>query len=130
MDTIQVVVSDDNPVAREALPRLLAAEGDIQVIGVARNGLEACRIAGDSKPHVVVMDMKMPVMDGIEATRRIKQADPSMKVIILSIYDRSHYVTESLRAGASAYLFKGVSVGQLADTIRRAHHEGRNGDDV
>lgn len=122
MGRIHVLITDDNARAREDLPRLLDAEGDIKVVGTAKNGIDAFRKVLELEPNIVLMDLKMPVLGGIEATRQIKQRRPDVKVIMLSIYERAQYVTESLRAGASTYVYKGVSMEALADTIRRVHH--------
>lgn len=119
MEKIRVLVADDNAVVREELPKLLEMDGDIEIVGAASNGREAVEMAEASSPDVVVMDVKMPELDGITATKVIRTANPAVRVIMLSIYDTAEYVDASLEAGASNYMVKSTEVDTLANEIRR-----------
>jgi DNA-binding NarL/FixJ family response regulator len=106
--TIRVVVADDQVLVRSGFTMLLAGEPDIEVVGEAGNGAECVSLVASERPDVVLMDVRMPVMDGLEATRRISE-DPSLadtKVLILTTFDLDEYVHEALRAGASGFLLK------------------------
>lgn len=123
MDVIRVMVADDNPAVREEMPQLLAADGDIEVIGTVENGQDAVDLARRVLPDVVVMDVKMPILDGITATKMIKSVSPETRVVMLSIYDKAQYMKVSMEAGASAYIIKNTEIDTLANAIRRAFHE-------
>jgi len=120
---IRVLVADDNEAVRENLSRLLDLEDDIQVIDIAVDGIEVCKKVNEIRPDIILMDVVMPKMDGIEATRRIRKDNPSTRVIMLSVYDRQKYVKSSMEAGASAYVVKGSSFDELVDAIRRTYKE-------
>ena len=106
---IRVVLVDDHPVVREGLRSTLPACGPVQIVGEAENGLQAIKIVGETRPDVVLMDVKMPVMNGIDATRRILQDFPECKVLALSMFDDPQYVEEMLRCGCKGYLIKDSS---------------------
>jgi len=103
---------------REGLRTLLELEDDLEVVGEAENGREALALYEATRPDVVLMDIRMPEMDGVEATRRLRQRWPDAQVIILTTFDDDEYVFDGLRAGAQGYLLKAVSAEELADAIR------------
>ena len=117
--TIRVLVVDDQQMVRAGFALILAAESDIDVVGEAANGEQAVRLARSLEPDVVLMDIRMPEMDGIEATRRLaKDLHTRSRVVILTTFDEDSYVFEALRAGASGFLLKDCSPEQLVDAIR------------
>ncbi|MCI0679520.1 MAG: response regulator transcription factor [Actinobacteria bacterium] len=115
---IRVALADDDALIREGLRLIVEQAGDLQVTGSAGNGEEAVRLARDQHPDVMLMDVRMPVLDGIEATRRIIDEDIDTRVIILTTFERDEYVFEALRAGASGFLLKRVEPDQLIEAIR------------
>ncbi|MDX2524552.1 response regulator transcription factor [Streptomyces europaeiscabiei] len=117
--TIRVIVADDQAMVREAFTILLGAQPDIEVVATAENGTQAVEQAGKLAPDVIVMDIRMPNMDGIEATRRItSHLGTSAKILILTTFNLDEYVYEALRAGASGFLLKNASGVQLAEAVR------------
>jgi DNA-binding NarL/FixJ family response regulator len=122
MTTIRVLIADDQAMIREAFSILLGAQPGIEVVGTAADGLDAVERAAALRPDVIVMDIRMPRLGGIEATRRIA-ADPGLdtRVLVLTTFDLDEYVYEALRAGASGFLLKDASGVQLAEAIRIAH---------
>lgn len=122
--SIRVLVVDDHTVVRDGLCFLLEAQDDIDVVGVAADGREALREAERMRPDVVLMDLAMPNLNGIEATRRFRKTMPSVKVLILSMHESSEYVYQALQAGAQGYLVKESAGPEVAVAIR-ALHAGR-----
>ncbi|HEY52449.1 MAG TPA: response regulator transcription factor [Caldilineae bacterium] len=118
MNAIRLLLVDDQRLMRDGLRTLLELEGDLVVVGEAENGEEALTLYEKRQPDVVLMDVRMPVMDGVEATRRLRQRWPDARVIILTTFDDDEYVFEGLRAGARGYLLKAVSGEELAGAIR------------
>jgi DNA-binding NarL/FixJ family response regulator len=116
--TISVVVADDQGMVRSGFSTLLNAQPDIDVIGEAVNGQEAIARAAELRPDVILMDVRMPVLDGLQATRRIAALDDRPRILILTTFDLDDYVYEALRAGASGFLLKDASAGELADAVR------------
>ncbi|MFG2573304.1 response regulator [Streptomyces sp. NPDC048481] len=116
--TIRVLVADDQMMVREGFSVLLNAMPDIEVVGEAVNGREAVDRVRELAPDVVLMDIRMPELNGIEATREIVAADGSAKVLVLTTFDLDEYVYQALRAGASGFLLKDASARQLADGVR------------
>ncbi len=118
--TIRVVVADDQALVRSGFTMLLAGESDIEVVGEASNGAEAVALAVSEHPDVVLMDIRMPVMDGLEATRRITGQDTlaSTRVLVLTTFDLDEYVHEALRAGASGFLLKDTLPVDLINAVR------------
>jgi DNA-binding NarL/FixJ family response regulator len=116
--TIRVLVADDQSMVRAGFRMLLAGEEDIEVVAEATNGLEAVDKAARFKPAVVLMDIRMPELDGLEATRRILAADDGARILILTTFDLDEYVYEALRAGASGFVLKDDSPEQLLAAIR------------
>ena len=117
-DSIKVLLVDDHPVVREGLRAMLAGESGIELVGEASGGQEAVQEVASLKPDVVLMDIRMPDMSGTEATRQIKNANPTTSVIMLTMYDSEMYVVESIRAGAAGYLTKDASRELLGHAIR------------
>ena len=115
--TIRVVIADDQAMIRDGLAALLSAAPDIEVVGQAANGREAVELAGRLRPDVVLMDVRMPVMDGLEATAEISAGDGA-KVLVLTTFDLDDYVYEALGAGASGFLLKDASAADLVTAVR------------
>ena len=120
MPAIRVLLVDDHQLVREGLKRMLELDEDIEVVGEAANGEDAITQAELLSPDVILMDIKMPGMDGIAATRQLKQKMPDVKVIMLTLYD-SEYVTQAIEAGASGYILKDAKQEQLIQAIRDAY---------
>jgi DNA-binding NarL/FixJ family response regulator len=116
--TIRVVVADDQGMVRTGFSILLNAQPDIEVVGEAVNGQEAIARVAELRPDVILMDVRMPVMDGLQATRQIATGDGSPRVLVLTTFDLDDYVYEALRAGASGFLLKDASAGELAEAVR------------
>jgi DNA-binding NarL/FixJ family response regulator len=116
--TIRVLIADDQMMVREGFSVLLNAMPDIEVVGEAVNGREAVAKVRELAPDVVLMDIRMPELNGIEATREIVAADGAAKVLVLTTFDLDEYVYQALRAGASGFLLKDASARQLADGVR------------
>jgi DNA-binding NarL/FixJ family response regulator len=117
---IRVLLVDDQALFREGLETLLSVHKDIQVIGQACNGQEAVEIATKLQPDVVLMDVRMPVLDGVRATRLLKDMLPQCRVIVLTTFDDDEYIFDALRTGAVGYLLKDVASAQLVEAIRAA----------
>ena len=116
--TIRVLVADDQGMVRSGFSILLNAQPDIEVVGEAVNGQEAVTRAAELRPDVILMDVRMPVMDGLQATRQIAAAGGAPRVLVLTTFDLDDYVYEALRAGASGFLLKDASAGELAAAVR------------
>lgn len=117
-ERIRVLIVDDHELIRRGMRMVLDAEDDIQVVGEAVSGAEAVHLADDLRPDVVLMDIRMPEMDGIEATRRIVRGTPTSRVLVLTTFDLDEYAFGSLRAGASGFLLKNTPPAQLTTAIR------------
>ena len=116
--TIRVVVADDQGMVRSGFSILLNAQPDIEVVGEAVNGQEAVTRAAELRPDVILMDVRMPLLDGLQATRQIAAADGAPRVLVLTTFDLDDYVYEALRSGASGFLLKDASAGELAEAVR------------
>jgi two-component system, NarL family, response regulator DegU len=117
--TIRVLLADDHRMLREGLRRSLTEEG-FDIVGEAENGEQAIRLAEDLKPDVVLMDVSMPELDGVEATRAIRQAPDAPQVIMLTMHADKEVLAEAIRAGASGYLVKDCSTEEVAEAVRMA----------
>jgi DNA-binding NarL/FixJ family response regulator len=117
---IRVLVVDDQALVREGLAIILDSQPDIQVIAQAENGRQAVKMVAQYEPDVVLMDVRMPLMDGIKATRQIKETHPQTHVVILTTYSEDELIFEGLRAGALGYLLKDITRRQLAEAVRGA----------
>ena len=117
-EAVRVLLADDQRLMREGLRTLLELEPGLAVVGEAGDGAEALARDAELRPDVVLMDVRMPVLDGVEATRRLCAEFPGARVIILTTFDDDEYVFEGLRAGALGYLLKDVSIQELAEAIR------------
>jgi DNA-binding NarL/FixJ family response regulator len=115
---IKVLLADDQQLIRQGIRILLEQEPDVEVVGEAADGMEALRLCRDTKPDVVLMDVQMPGMDGVECTRQLTKAYPEIGVIILTTFDDDDYIFDGLRAGARGYLLKDVSSADLAAAVR------------
>jgi len=120
MTSIRVLLADDQALFREGLRTLLSVQPDLEVVGEAGNGEEAVRLARELQPDVVLMDLQMPVLDGVAATRQLRAACPLCRVIVLTTFDDDETVFEGLRAGAAGYLLKDTPSARLAEAIRAA----------
>ena len=118
MKRIAVLLVEDHTIVRQGLHLLIEAAGDIEIVGEAKTGREAVRLAGELRPQVIVMDIAMPLMNGLEATRQILKTFPEAKVLILSAHSDAEYVEQVIKAGARGYLIKQSSGDVLAQAIR------------
>jgi|SRR5215216_6073792 len=121
---ITVLLADDHGIVRDALRYLLEAQGDIQIIATAADGQEAVELATSNCPDVAVMDISMPRMDGIEATRQICGLCPHTHVVMLTIYNSAEHIQHALQAGASGYVLKEAAGQELVTAIRALHNGG------
>jgi NarL family two-component system response regulator LiaR len=121
LDRIRILIADDHAVVREGTRRILEQEQDLEVVAEAEDGREAVGLANELKPDVAIIDIAMPHVDGIEATRQIKELCPGIGVLILSAYDDDQFVFGLLEAGAAGYLLKDVRGRELVDAVRAVH---------
>jgi len=115
---IRILLADDHPVVRDGLAAMLATQPDFEVIGEAGNGAEALAEAARLRPDVVLMDLEMPELDGIEAIRRLRAADPSVQVVVLTAFDTDERIVGAIQAGAQGYLLKGAPRAEIFAAIR------------
>lgn len=120
MNPIKILLVDDQPLFREGLRTLLSVHSDFEVVGEAGNGEEALRLSRSLAPSVVLMDLQMPILDGVTATRRLHEQLPDCRVIVLTTFDDDEMVFDGLRAGALGYLLKDAPSEKLAEAIRFA----------
>lgn len=121
MSQIKVLLVDDHALFREGLRSLLDDQDDIEIVGEAEDGLEATKLVAALNPTVILMDINMPIIDGVEATRIILKENSSVGIIILTMYPQDEYVFEALKAGAKAYLLKDTRSKRLLEVIRTVH---------
>ena len=119
---IKVLIADDQELIRQSLQIVLDIEKDMEVSAAVGNGLEVIRAVRKKKPDVILMDIRMPEMDGVVCTQIIKENYPEIKVIILTTFDDEEYVFNALKYGASGYLLKGISTKELTEAIRKVYH--------
>ena len=118
MDMVKVLIVDDHAVVRDGLASMLSRREDFAVVGEAKNGLEAVEQARQLRPDVILMDLRMPELDGVEAMRRIRVEDPEARFIVLTTYDSDEYIFDAIEAGAKGYLLKDASRDDLFQAIR------------
>ena len=121
MDKIKILIADDHAVVREGTRRILEQEQDLEVVGEAGDGEEAVTLAKNSKPDVAIIDIAMPKLDGLEATRQIKALYPAVTVLILTAYDDDQLIYSLLEAGAAGYLLKSARGRELIDAVRAVY---------
>ena len=121
MDTIKILLVDDHQVVRDGLAVMLGRQPDFSVIGEARNGLEAVEQAEELKPDIILMDLRMPELNGVEAMRRIRERDEQVKFLVLTTYDTDEYIFDAIEAGARGYLLKDTSREELFQAVRAVH---------
>ncbi len=115
----RIIITDDHVLIRDGIQAMLESEPDLEVIGEATNGLEALELCRELCPELVLMDVRMPVMDGLEATRQIKRECPETSVLMVTTYESSDYLFEAIKAGAAGYVLKNATKPQLSNAIRR-----------
>lgn len=121
MDTLRILIADDHPLFRDGLRALLAAAQDMELVGEATTGEEAVALAAELQPDLVLMDVQMPGLSGVEATRRIVQASPHIRVLVVTMFEDDRTVFAAMRAGALGYVLKGAS---SAEMLRSIHAVG------
>jgi two-component system response regulator NreC len=122
LNKIRVFIADDHQVLREGIRLLLEKETDMEAVGEAENGRDAVAKVGQLNPDIVLMDITMPGLNGLEATREIKQKYPATKVLILTMHETDQYLSEMLEIGASGYVVKTTTGGELISALRSVHH--------
>jgi NarL family two-component system response regulator LiaR len=121
MSPIRLLIADDHRLFRRGLSQICELLGGFEVVGEAENGQEAVDLARRLKPDVILMDINMPIMDGVQATRLIIENDPLARVVILTMYPQDRYVLEAIKAGARGYLLKDINEQELIDAVRAIH---------
>ena len=121
MTSIKILIVDDHTVVRDGLSSMLSRQDDFTVVGEAGNGVEAMERARGLKPDVILMDLRMPEMDGVEAMRRITEQDDSVRFIVLTTFDTDEYIFDAIDAGAKGYLLKDASRDDLFHAVRAVH---------
>ena len=119
---IKILIADDQELIRQSLQIILGNEKEFEVTDAVENRLEVIRSVRKNKPDVILMDIRMPEMDGVVCTQIIKSNYPDIKIIILTTFDDDEYVFNALKYGASGYLLKGISMKELADAIKKVYH--------
>ena len=119
MTAVRVLAADDQRVVREGLAMLLGLLPDVEVVGTAADGEEVLALAAELRPDVILMDLRMPRMDGVEATRRLRERDPGVKVVVLTTYADDRSVLDALRAGALGYLTKDAGAAEIQQALHR-----------
>lgn len=119
-ESINILIVDDHSVVRQGVRAFMETQPDINVVGEAESGEEAVQLAVEHAPDVVLMDLVMPGMDGVEATRQVKQVSPRTQIIVLTSYHQDEYIFPAIRAGALSYLLKDVGPEELVEAVRRA----------
>lgn len=120
MKQIRILIADDQPLMRDGLKTVIDLEKDFEVVGTARNGREAIHMADSLEPDIILMDIRMPELDGVESIKAIKERHPAVKVLMLTTFNDDEYILQALAAGASGYLLKDIEVDSLLESIRSA----------
>jgi DNA-binding NarL/FixJ family response regulator len=115
----RILIADDHALVREGMRSMLANEPDLQIVGEARDGQEALELCRRFRPELVLMDVRMPKMDGLQATRQIKELSPQTAVLMVTTYESQEYLVEAIKAGAAGYVLKEATKGQLLSIVRR-----------
>ena len=115
---MKIIICDDQAIVRDGLEMLLKLEPDIEVVGIAEDGAAAIDIVAKKKPDFVLMDLKMPIMNGVEATRQIRAKYPEIKVLVLTTYDDDEWVFDAIQAGASGYILKDTPLDEMKKIIK------------
>jgi two-component system response regulator NreC len=121
MDKMRLVLADDHTILREGIRALLEDQPDMTVVGEAQDGRQAVQLAHDLRPEMVLMDIGMPLLNGLEATRQIKRDHPEIHVLVLTMHENEEYIHEVLAAGASGYILKQAAASELVAAIRAVH---------
>lgn len=121
MDKIKVLIADDQTLMRDGLKTILELEENIEVVALAKDGLEALALCANTHPHIVLMDIRMPNMDGVEATKRIKEAYPETTVLILTTFDDEEFIVQALSHGATGFILKDIDGDALIKAINDAY---------
>jgi DNA-binding NarL/FixJ family response regulator len=121
---IHIVVVDDHPIVRDGLVAVLSTQPDFEVVGEASGGPEAIQCVGASRPDVILLDLEMPDMDGVETLQRLREIDPALRVIVFTAFDTDERIVKAVRAGAQGYLLKGVPRDEIFNAIRVVHAGG------
>ena len=124
MENIHLLITDDQTITRSGLKTLLAAQEDIEIVGEARNGEEAIELAASLQPDVILMDLRMPGVNGIEATRRIHRASPHIGILVVTVFEDDTSVFPAIRAGARGYLLKNTEQDELLRAVRTVANGG------
>ena len=123
-EPIRIAVIDDHPVVRDGLIAMLGTQPDLLVVGEANDGPEAIRVVADRQPDVILLDLEMPGMDGVEVLRRLQAEQPDVRAIVFTAFDTDERIVSALQAGAKGYLLKGVPRNELFEAIRVVHRGG------
>ena len=121
MEPVRILIVDDHEVVRDGIAVMMGRQQDFVVVGEAENGADAVQKARDLQPDLVLMDLRMPQMDGVEAMRQIRSQDPDIKFIVLTTYDSDEYIFDAIEAGAKGYLLKDASREELFQAVRAVH---------
>lgn len=120
METIKIIIADDQTLIRDGLASLLSIKKEVEILATAKNGEEAVKLAKELSPDIILMDIRMPVMDGLAALNKIKETNPNIKIIMLTTFDDDDYIIKSLQAGAQGYLLKDIPIDDLVRALEQA----------
>ncbi len=118
---IKVMIADDQELIRKSLSMLIGSNSDMEIIGMAENGQELIRLVEHRQPDVIIMDIRMPVIDGVQCTKHILELYPEIKILVLTTFDDDEYISDAIRYGASGYLLKGEPVEEIVSAIRKVY---------